>query len=237
LSWLAAECSSDQHVLRKFFHTCSADLPLQTEACLAAEADAKEASLYDPETSGSFGEAWEGDDDDDAAPAPVLAPRKSAGLVEVFTAFGSRRLGKLLVGRKARDWVGEDLTAFGSRRIGQLVAGRRWKEPSVHGWPRGAAASLLASLLAKLSTAPRPLAAPPASPAAGDLAISDPLEEQAGCSFRAYDREDLWFSDMLPAASTPRASGVSVRNLLDLDASGPKNAELDGGAAFLTELT
>mmetsp|Transcript_58524 Transcript_58524/g.169805 ORF Transcript_58524/g.169805 Transcript_58524/m.169805 type:complete len:383 (-) Transcript_58524:285-1433(-) len=67
------------------------------------------------------------------AAATGLWPEDS--LAEVFTAFGSKRLGQLVVGRRARrssipgepipehqPWTCEDLSAFGSRRLGKLVA-------------------------------------------------------------------------------------------------------------------
>jgi len=72
------------------------------------------------------------------AAATGLWPEDS--LAEVFTAFGSKRLGQLVVGRRARrssipgepipehqPWTCEDLSAFGSRRLGKLIAGRRWE--------------------------------------------------------------------------------------------------------------
>jgi len=147
-----------------------------------------------------------------AAPASVAASYTTASLVEEYTAFGSKRLGQFIVGRKeSRDWTGEDLTAFGSRRIGQLVAGRRWKDRASL-CESEAAASLNAWSDSIASSTDLPL---PATPLLGDLAISDSLEERLGCSFHAYDQEDLWLADMLPDPVVAGGVKPSVRNLVD----------------------
>jgi len=151
----------------------------------------------------------------------------TASFLEEVTAFGSKRLGQLVVGRReARDWVSEDLTAFGSRRLGRIVARRRLVDPKASALASGSTMSLRASsLIPELSEVGVATETHHGSwesaPHAGD--------EQLGGSFTLYDKEDFWLADLVPDGDNPASKEPAVRNLIDFSAC---NAAEDGVVAL-----
>jgi len=120
----------------------------------------------------SYGAIWK-HAPDDTSQASTFASSSGDSFVEVVTAFGSRRLGRLLVGRQVRQRVSpteaipeacpstwEDFTAFGSRRLGKLIVGRHWAVMRLARYKSGEATSDGSSTTRSTSSLPSLPASP-----------------------------------------------------------------------------